>query len=157
MQGTDDFYIKRRYFFEKRLHLRAVFAHNAEIISSGFVRPRLVRVGRAELAEGVSREKHLVRIVICDGNLRPVNHGRKDKIQSVTSERERPAVFNGELVFAKPDAEEIINHGKRLCVCNDGCVGIGAEELRNAGGMIRLHMVNDEVIRLAAVKRGGDV
>ena len=76
-----------------------------------------------------------------------MDHRRKNKIEGVMPEGECSSVFNGQLVLAKPLSEEIINHRKCFCVCNDSCGRVSAEKNRNAGGMVGLHMLNDKIVR----------
>lgn len=88
-------------FLEQRLHGSAVFSDDAEIVSSRFARPVLVRVERAELAKRIRREEDLVFCVVSHHDFRPVNHRRKDEIQLMLAERECVAVFDGKRILMK--------------------------------------------------------
>ncbi len=83
VQGADLFDIQRCGLLEQVLHLRAVLAHDADIVAPGLVRPVLAHVQRAELAETVGGEQHLFGGFIADHDLRPVHHGREHEGQGM--------------------------------------------------------------------------
>ena len=138
---------------EQRLNRPAVFSDDAEIVSSRFARPVLVRVERAELAERVRREEHLVLCVVSHHDLRPVNHRRKDEIQLMLAERERVAVFDGKRIFNEIPAVEIFYHRESLVVADYHGVGISCGKLRYARRVVGLHVLNYEIIGLPAGER----
>ena len=135
---------------EQRLHGSAVFSDDAEIVSSCFARPVLVRVERAELAERIRREEDLVLCVVSHHDLRPVNHRRKDKIQLMLAERERVAVFDGKRIFDEIPAVEVLYHRESLIVADYHGVGISCGKLRDARRVVGLHVLNYEIIGLPA-------
>ena len=100
--------------FQHALHLRAVFADDTDVVASRLVRPGLVHVKRAEFAEAVGREKHLVGGVIGHDDLGPVHHGRGDKGKCVLAERECVALADHNAAVGIVGAEELLHHGKRL-------------------------------------------
>ena len=113
VQRTNDFDIERRRFFQNRLHLRAVFSDNAEIISSCLARPVFVGVECAELSESVCREQNFVKVVVSHDDFGPMNHGSGDKRQVVFSERQNVAFFHHDLSVLKIRAEIVFHHLER--------------------------------------------
>ena len=83
MERADNPNIKPCRLFQQRLHLRAVFANYAKIVSSCLARPVLVGVKSAEFAETVGGEKHLVTGIVADDNLWPMHHRRGQEGQLV--------------------------------------------------------------------------
>ena len=140
-------------FLEQRLHGSAVFSDDAEIVSSRFARPVLVRVERAELAERIRREEDLVFCVVSHHDLRPVNHRRKDEIQLMLAERESVAVFDGKRIFDEIPAVEVLYHRESLVVADYHGVGISCGKFRDARRVVGLHVLNYEIIGLPAGER----
>ena len=66
------------------------------------------------------------------------------------AQRQRIAVLYGELVFAEATAEELVYHFKGLCVAHDSGLGVCAYKLIYVCGVIRLHVVYYQIIRLPA-------
>ena len=59
--------------------------------------------------------------------------------------------------FAQIVAEKLTHHRKSLCGGNDLNLGISADEAHYVCRMIRLHVLNDKIIGLSAVKRIGKI
>ena len=81
--------IKRRCFFQNSLHLCAVLAHDADIVSSCLVCPVLLYIKRTELSKSVRGEKYLIGAVVGHYDLGPMHHRRGDKIQRMFAKRQR--------------------------------------------------------------------
>ena len=157
MQGADFFNFQRRGLFKQVLHLRAILAHDADIVAPGLVRPILAHIQRAELAEAVGGEKHLVLAVVSDHDLGPVNHGRKHEGQGMLSQQKGLAVLHHDLVFAQAGAEELVDHGEGLGVGHDRRFGISVQEAGDVGGMIGLHVLHHQIIRFAPAQNHGQI
>ena len=81
-----------------------------------------------------------------------MHHGREDEGEGVAAGGQRVAVLDHEAVFIGA-AEELLHHRKGLYVAHHGDVRIGLDKIVDVGGVIRLHVLHDEVVRLAAVQR----
>ena len=68
------------------------------------------------------------------------------------AQRQRIAVLYCELVFAETPAKELVYHFKGLCVAHDSGLGVCAYKLIYVCGVIRLHVVYYQVVRLPARK-----
>ena len=66
------------------------------------------------------------------------------------AQRQHLAVLYGKFVFAETPAKELVYHFKGLCVAHDSGLGVCAYKLIYVCGVIRLHMVYYQVIRLPA-------
>ena len=53
--------------------------------------------------------------------------------------------------------EEAVHHCKCLCCGHDCRVRIGLQEVLDICGVIRLHVLDDQIVRLPAAENGGDV
>ena len=156
VQRADDGDVQPGGLFEKRLHLRAVLADDADVVAAGLAGPFLLHIQRAELAKAVGGEEDFIGAVVSDHDLRPVYHGREDEGKGVAAGGQRVAVLDHEAVFIGA-AEELLHHRKRLGVAHHGDVRVGLDEIVDVGGVIRLHVLHDEVVRLAAVQRRLDI
>ena len=86
VEGADDVDGHVGQLLQHGLYRAAVFAHDAEIVPGGLVRPVLCAVGFAEAAECVGGEKHLVGAVVGDHHLGPVDHGGSMEGQGVAAQ-----------------------------------------------------------------------
>ena len=157
VQRADRLNVQLRRLFQHGLHLRAVFAHDAEIIASGFARPVLLHVQRPELAEAVRREQDLVGLVIGHQDLRPVNHRRPDEVQGVRAEGERIALLDHDPLVRKVGAEKVAHHGERLRAGHHGRFGIGLQEVDDVRRVVGLHVLHDQIVGLAPRQRRAHV
>ena len=153
VEGADDLNIQSRRLLEQSLHLRAVLAHDADIVPPGLVVPGLVRVQRAELAEAVGGEQHLVRAVIGHNDLRPMHHGCGNKGQGVLSKGQGASLSHHDPPVGIVRAEEVLHHGKGLGGGNHGSLRVDLHEIRDVGGVIRLHVLHHQIVRRAARQR----
>ena len=69
------------------------------------------------------------------------------------AEVQRILFADGQPAVGVVRAEELLHHREGLGVCHDDGGGIGVHELLNIGGMIRLHVLHDQVIRRSAAER----
>ena len=153
VQRADDLDIQCRGFLEQVLGLQAVFADNAEIIAARFACPVfLLDIEGSEFAEAVRGEEDLVRAVIGDHDFRPVDHGSKDEIQYMRAQLELVAVLDDQLLHGGIKVKELSHEGKGLGVSDYSRVGIDIEEIEDICGVVRLHMLHDQVIGLTAAQ-----
>ena len=154
VERADDLNVKSCGRLQELLCLKSVFAHDAKIVSARFASPSLgiFHIVGAEFSEAVSGEEDLVSAVVCYHDLRPVNHRREHKLQNVLAEAEFLAVLDDLLLHGRILAIELLHEGECLGISNDHCVRISAQETRDISGVIGLHMLYDEVIRLPVAK-----
>ena len=137
---------------QDRLGLGAVFADDAEIIPPGFAGPafRILPVQGTELAEGIGGEEDFIRPVIGHEHFGPVNHGGGNELQGMGAQGELRSLGSHDPAVGILLSVEILHHGEGLGGGDDDSRGIFIHEAGNIGGMIRLHMLDHEVIRKAA-------
>ena len=157
VQRADGLNIQRRCLLQNRLDLAAVFADDADVIAPGLVCPILCRVLSAKLSEGIRGEQHLVRTVVSHDDLRPVDHGSGNEAESVLAEGQGIAFAHGHLAGCEIHIEKVLNHPKRLGGSHDFCRGIGLQKADEAAGVIRLHVLSDDVIGCSLTQNAFDV
>ena len=137
---------------QRLLHGVAILAHDVGVVARHFL-PITVRIDarvqestvqRAEAAEGVAGEEHAVRLVQGHHCLEPVHHGRQVEAQLVVSQVEEVAFLH--LVAFACHAVESLYHAECLAVAHDDDVGIRLLDEADGSGMVRLHVVDDEVL-----------
>ena len=147
MKRTNDLHVKPCNLFEEILHLRTVLSDYADIVSSCFARPIfVVDIERAEFAECVGGEKHLVRLVVSHDNFGPMHHGCGDKRKLVFAGCKRAAVANNYSSCFVRLAEIVLHHRKSLLRGHDRCARIYFHKLRNVCRMVWFHVLHDKVI-----------
>ncbi len=149
VQRADYADIKPRSLFQKSLHLRTVFADDADVVPSCLACPFFLRVERAELAEPIRGKQDFVRAVISHDNLRPVHHRRRDKGECMPAEREGVALADNNAAVGKIRAEEIFHHCECLGGGNDKSLWVGFHKVGDICRVIRLHMLYNQIIRLS--------
>ena len=159
MQRADNPDIQCCGLLQHRLHLRAVFADDSEVIPSCFTGPAFLVHGvqRAELAEGVRAEQHLVLLVVGHHDLRPVHHRRGNELQRMAAELQCVPFLCDDPPAGVIFAGKVLHHGEGLGRRHDLRFRILLRESFDAGGMVRLHVVHDQVVRLPARQRSFQV
>ena len=154
MQRADDLDIETCCCLEDLGGLQAVFADDAKIVSARFARPSfgVFHVVGAELTEAVRSEHDLVLAVIGHHDFRPVNHGREYESKGMAAQNKLLAVLYDLLLHGRILAVELLHKCEGLGVSYDDCVGVDLEEAGDIGGMIGLHVLDDQIIGLSAVK-----
>ena len=147
MERTNCLDFKCACLFQKSLHLLSVFADNVEIVSSCFTAPALVGIGCAEFAERVGREKNFVRAVVCNHNLGPMYHRCHHEIKLVCAEVECVALFNGNNL-AQINIAKLRQHSECACRAVKNGVGVFLNEFLNSETVVRLKMLNYQIIGL---------
>ena len=145
--------VQARRLLEEVHGLGAVLAHDADVVPAGLVVPGLGAVEGPELAEGVRGEEDLVGAVVGHHDLGPMDHGREDEGEGVAAQSEGAAVLGHLPVLHEIGPEEVVHHGEGLGGRHHGGLGVGLQEAVDIGGMVRLHVLDDEVVGLAASER----
>ena len=70
----------------------------------------------------------------------------------MTAKRQSIALFYGKRVCYSKVGEKSLYHRECLCVADYRCIGIEFQKLRNTCRMVRLHMLNHQIIRLSVAK-----
>ena len=166
VQRADHLDLKSRGLFQQRLHLRAVFADDVGIVPAGVGEPfraeiHLIRiqiaVQRAEGAEGIGRVERFRGRVIGHHDLRPVHHRGHDEGKGVSAGRERVHLLDELHAAVQIEREEVLHHRARLGVADDGYFRVTQDKLADGRGVVRLHMLHDEVVELPAREHMVDV
>ena len=162
VQRADGGNIQCGCLFEQCLHLRAVLAHDVQVIPAGFAGPVGLFVKlchRPEAAETVGGEQHLFAALIADHDLRPVHHGCKHKGEGVASQRQALAVLHHHTALLGHGirAEELLHIHKGLGVAHHLHVRVLSGQAGNVGTMVRLHVGDHQIFRHAVAQRFGEV
>ena len=157
VEGTDQGDIQPGGLFQHILHLHAVLAHDVGVIAAGLVQiigHEIALVGKeaavegAEGAEGIGGEEDLVRLVIAHHDLGPVNHGghKEGKFMPAGGE-DTPLFHQVNPVGQVQPPEKLTQHGFDLVVAEDAGLRMAQQQALHCGGMVRLHMGDDQVIQ----------
>ena len=157
VEGADDGNVQPGGLFQHSLHLHTVLAHDADVVPAGFVCPVFFHVQSTELAEAVSGEENLVIGIIGHDDLRPVNHGRTHKGQGVLAQAQGIALADDNAAVGVVVAEEVFHHDKGLGGGNHGRLGVDLQEIGDVGGVVRLHVLDNQVVRCTITQCGGDL
>ena len=140
---------------EKILHLHAVFANDVCIVPPRLfeiiaVKIHLVgedrAVERAENTEGVRGEERVRGFVVGHHDLRPVNHRSHIERKLVRARGERVALLDELHAPCGAGAEKLRDHHGRFVVAYDRRFRVAQQQLRKRGGVVRLHVVHDQII-----------
>ena len=131
---------------QQGLDLGTVLAHDADEVAPGLVVPGLLHVQGAELAEAVGGEEDLVMDIVGHDDLGPVDHGRGDEGQGVLTQGEGVPLAHDNTALGIVGAEEALHHLKCLGGGHHGGTRIALQELVHIGGVIGLHVLDDQVI-----------
>ena len=157
VEGADDGNVQGGGRLQQLLHLHAVLAHDADVVPPGLAVPFVLHIQSAEFAEAVGGEEHLVGLVVGHHDLRPVHHGSKQEGQGVLAQGQGCPVLHGELLHLRGIGEELTQHDKGLGISHHRSLGITLHKGQDVGGMIRLHVLHHQIVRLPAIQHSGDV
>ena len=153
-------------FFEQCLHLRAVLAHDVGEVPARVIQPfgfKVYLVGeqiaaeRTERAERVRRKQHAVSGVERDHRLGPMHHRSHYERERMAAGIERVALLYYHRAGGRVECEELVHHGQRLFVADQLYLGPARDYARYLAAVIRLHVVDYQVIERTAVQRVLDV
>ena len=137
------------------------FAHDVGGVAAGVVQPvplevhlvgEQLAVQRAEGAEGVGGKEDAVGDVEGHHGLRPVNHRRAHKGDGVLAEGEGVALLHLDALMSVHMEAELPHEHECLLVGDQFHLGMAQQDLLDAGGVIRLQMVDQQVVQLAAIQ-----
>ena len=134
-----------------------VVTDDADEVAAGLGQPRLLHVECAELAERIGAEQDLVCIVIGHDDLGPVDHRRGDKVQRVGAQRQGVPLLDDDAAVRVVGAEIGLHHVERLGRRDDGRAGVRLRERGDGAGMVRLHVLHDQVVGRTLAQCGGDL
>ena len=166
VQRADHLDIHRGCLGQHRLYLGAILAHNVAEVAPRIGNPlgfkihlvgEKVAVQRAEAAEAVRGKQHLVRRVVGHHSLRPVYHGRHDEHQLVPPGGKLGAFLHRIAMLHRIKAEELGDQRRGSPGKQQLDLRIAVKHLGDGGAVVRLHMVDDKIVQLAAVQGAGQV
>ena len=166
VEGADIGDVQPGGLFQHSLDLGAVFAHNVGVVAAGLIKllaHKIALVGEepsvqgAEGAESVGREKDLVGLIVGHHDLGPVDHGGVDKGQLMLAHREAVPFLYHMQPSAQVQSEKLGQHGLDLGVADDLCLRVAQGNGFDGGGVVRLHMGDEEIIQSPSVQRVGHV
>ena len=157
VEGADGLNVQIGGLLEECLYLGTVLTHDADVVAAGLTGPVLLHVQSAELTEAVGGEQDLVGGVVGHHDLGPVDHGGGHEMEGVLTQREGIPLLDDHAVFGEVLAEEILHHGKGLSGGHQNGIGVGLEEVDDIGGVVGLHVLNNEEIGGTASQHALDV
>ena len=162
VQRANGLDVQSRGLFQQRLHLRAVFPHDVQVVAAGFAGPVGLFVKlchSAKATEAIRGEQHLFGGFIADHDLRPVHHGSKHKGQGVGAKAQALAVLHHHtaLLCHSISAKELVHIQKGLGVAHHLHLRVECRQLCNVGTVVRLHVGDYQIIRLTACQSFGQV
>ena len=152
MQRADRLDLEAGRLLQNCLYLCTVFSDDTDIVAAGFTCPVFFDIESSELTESVRTEKHFIESIVCHDNFRPVHHRCPDKLQDMLAERKLVALTDDDAAVFEFRSEEILHHGEGFLGRYDLGIRIVLHEVHDIGGVVRLHVLDHEVIRSLAFK-----
>ena len=140
-----------------------VLAHDVSEVAAGVVQPvplevhligKQLAVQRAEGAESVGGKEDAVGNVEGHHGLRPVDHRRTHKGDGVLTEGEGIALLHLDALMPVHMEAELTHEHEGLLVGDQLHLGMAQQDLLDAGGVIRLQMVDQPGNGKAVFKQG---
>ena len=151
---------------QRGLHLRAVLADDVGVVAAGLVEVLVHEVAlvgedaaveRAEGAEGVRGEEYLVGLVVGHHDLGPVDHRGHDEGELVAAGGEAVALLDEVQPLGEVGGEEAREHVADLGVADYLRLGVAQGYVLDGGGVVGLHVGDDQVVEFAPSQLVGDV
>ena len=139
-------------FLEHSLHLRAIFAHNADVIPASFVIPGFFGIERAELAKAIGRKQRLCMALVSHEHFGPMHHRGTDKIQLMHAKRKLVAFGDNHAALRIIRPEKGFHHRKSFRRRDNSGFRICFQKYRDIRRVIGFHVLHNEIIRLAAAQ-----
>ena len=114
-------------------------------------------IQRPKAAEGVGGEEDLLGGVVGHHGLRPVDHRRHYKGELVMPQIQDIPLLDGDHPLLHREVVELGHQAKGLAVAHQLHAGVAAAELLDVGAVVRLHVVDDQVVRLPVAQGGGHI
>ena len=161
VEGADHLDLHSSELLDGVLHLGTVPSDDV-----GVVPPRLLQIIAVEVhlvgeqrsgdglerSECIRREQDLAALVVCEHDLRPVDHHGEDEPQDVGSDGEGVPVLHHDRVL-RCDVVEVVQHLEGLRVADDRDLGIRLQNLGDAGAVVRLHVVDHQIVQVPSGQR----
>ena len=150
VEGADGLDIQGCGLLQQGLDLRTVLTNDADVVAAGFACPGFFHIQGTELAKTVSGEQNLVIGIIGHDDFGPVDHGGGDEGQHMLAQAQGIPLPYHDAAVGVVGAEEILHHGKSLGRRNHHSLGIELQELVDVCGMVGLHVLDHQIVGLAA-------
>ena len=166
VQRADQGDIERGGLFQRRLDLRAVLADDIGIVAARLVQMLAEEIGlvskeaaveRAEGTESVGREEDLIGAVVAHHDLGPVHHRRHDEAELVAAGLQAVPFLDQNNALRQIEGEKLRQHGLDFRVADDLRLGIAGHQQLERGGVVGLHVVDDQIVERTSAQRIGDV
>ena len=159
VERTDDLDVQVGGLPEHGLHELAELTDDAKVVAACFASPALgiLDVVSTELAKSVGTKEHLVGGLVGEEHLGPVHVGSTDKRQAVAAQVEHIALFDDHLALGEVGAKVVDHHAEGAHACHDLRLGIALHKGGDTGGMIGLHVMDNQVVGRTAIERGLEV
>ena len=152
MEGANDGDVQGGGLFQQRLHLCAILAHNADVVTPCLTCPVLFYIQRAEFAEAVGGKQYLIIRIVGHDDLRPVDHGSGNKGQGVFAQTQGVTLTHHDTVVGVIVTEKVLHHGKGLFRRHHHGLRVDLQEIGDIGRVIRLHMLDHQIVGIPAAQ-----
>ena len=159
VERADNLNVQVGGLFEHGLHEFAELTDDAKVVTASLAGPpfRILDVVGAELAKAVGTKKHLVGGLVGEEHLGPVNVGGADKGQAVAAQIEHIALFDDHFALGEVGAKVVDHHAESTHAGHDLRPGIALHKGSDTGGVIGLHVMDDQVVGRTAIEHGLEV
>ena len=157
---------ERSCLADELLHVRAILPDDICVVAACLVDPVAVEIHfiveelsieRDEGAEGICGEERAVCGIKGDHRLRPVDHGSSHEGHCVPAEAGSIAVGDLDLLMTVNVKAELVHEHEGLLSADNLALRIADQNLLDRCTMIRFHVVDDENIELASLKKKANV
>ena len=159
MERADDLDVQVCGLLEDGLHELAELADDAKVVAARLASPpfRILDVVGAKLAKAVGAKEHLVGGLVGEEHLGPVHVGSTDKRQAVAAQVEHVAIFDDHLALGEVGAKVVDHHAESAHARHDLRLGIALHKGGNTGGVIGLHVMDNQIVGRTAIEHGLEV
>ena len=159
MKRANDLDVQIGGLLEHGLHELAELSHDAKVVAARFASPALgiLDVVGAKLAKTVGTKEHLVGGLVGEQHLGPVHVGGADKRQAVAAQVEHVAIFDDHLALGEVGAKVVDHHAESAHACHNLRLGIALHKGGNTGGVIGLHVMDNQIVGRTAIEHGLEV
>ena len=147
MEGGDGGDVQTGGFLQQGLDLGAVLAHDVEVVAARLLDPGAVLGDGPEGAEAVGGEQDLLRALIADHDLRPVDHGGHDEGQAMPAQGEGVPLLDSSGGIGAGGVE-LGQHLDGLGAGHQLHVRVPLRQGADAPGVVRLQVLDHQVVGL---------
>ena len=161
MKRTNHGYIKVFCLLKSPQYLCAIFSNNIHIVTPRFFKilffiiciiGKNTSVEHAKSTKRISREKNLFRFLIGESYFRPMNHRRRNKSQLMVPQVDHQFFVCPDVSFRHGFMKILLKHFQRCRRRANLCFRIPLCQFQQRTGMIRLHVIYDDIIQRAVMK-----